>query len=686
MGRYNLVCKFDDVLGQKDCPIVLLSAALTKDTNTNTLLCQIKFQNLDIRVIKAVLVNIKCIGVDKKTKIDEVQYTYLDLSVNQQDLFGSNIPIYLNSLETRNIEVSCLKIIFDDDSFWECSDKCGFTNIIPIQDISSKITDSLLKEELNVEINEYGMSINKVVSPYSVNNVKLCPCGTLYQGEICSACGKTQSWWDDVLDIYNLNKNRDNRIFELREKEKKEEERKAAEKQQLEEEKKKKTEKRVVFIKKSLPIVACVIALVIVGELSVKVFIPSSNYKKAMDYYSKEEYELAESYFDKAGNYKDSEVYEHKSREAIELQQLYDKACTYYREKEYDEARQVFYDLAEIGYKDSAKYYDEIVTLQYDLANDLFSAENYKEAYYAFDKLGNYKDSIEKKNTSINTIIKELNYNKTRWTSYVINGGVIVDTSVKPNDAPGRIEYVNKVNAALSNYPDIVAVDGQDDVCFAALKSNGNCILFNTSMGIENRDQYHIHDDIWTNMKYVTTFPRNTMCAVGVTMEGTVQYEGDEYEENLKVIKDWKNLAAISGQGDAVLGLKVDGTVIGARIYSKEDDGKLASTWKDVIQVDTGRDGVYGLKLDGTVYVEKTGMWNINEKEVEQWSNVKKIAVCGLNNCIALSEDGSLYSSNGLPDVFLNRNDIVDIFGSRYELYAELKDGTCIVESIYDYN
>lgn len=686
MGRYNLICKFDDVLEQKECPIVLLSAALTKDMNSNAVLVQIKFQNIDWRIIKAVYVSIKCIGIDKKTVIEDVKYTYLDLSVKQQEIFGANIPVYLNSIETRNIQVSCLKIIFFDDSSWENLNNYYFTKKIPIQDIGCKISDSLLLEELNTELEEAGIIVNTVVLPYATDYIRLCPCGTLNLGEICCKCNKKQGWWDSILDLNNLIKNRENRITKLREEEKIEEEKKIVEKRRSEENKNKIKQKWISIIKKSIPIVIVVTVLAIMGMFIVDIFIPSSNYKKAMEYYNNEEYEMAEQFFAKAGNYKDAKEYEQKSIQEGKFQELYQKACVYYQEKKYDEARELFIDLVEMDYKDSAEYYNKIVMMQYETAQKLFSEENYKESYYAFDKLGDYKDSIEKKNESIKIIIEELNYNDSRWTSYIIQDGIIVDTDISEDDTPQRIEQVNKVNKVLSKYSDIIAIDGKDSTNFAALKSNGNCILIDTSMGIEDEEKYHIQDDFWSNMKYVTTLSRNTMCAVGVSKDGKVKYEGWQYEENLKVIKDWEELAVITGDGQAVLGLKTDGTVLGARIYDKVDDGLLASTWKDVVQVDAGADSVFGLNLNGHVYVEKTGMAFINVEEIEKWSNVKKITVCGLNNCVALKEDGSLYSSNGLPDIFMKRSDIVNVFGSRYKLYAELEDGTCLVEQIGDYN
>lgn len=46
MSRYEIVKRNEEIRYQKECPLLIVSSAITKDTQTGKVLAQIKFRNI----------------------------------------------------------------------------------------------------------------------------------------------------------------------------------------------------------------------------------------------------------------------------------------------------------------------------------------------------------------------------------------------------------------------------------------------------------------------------------------------------------------------------------------------------------------------------------------------------------------------------------------------------------------
>ena len=89
MGRFNIVFDMGKPLYAKETKIVIEKAVLTKDNETGKVFAQIKMKN----VLSQTLIAVKSVltGYDVSgEKIEEKEFTYLDLAVNQARVRAEN--------------------------------------------------------------------------------------------------------------------------------------------------------------------------------------------------------------------------------------------------------------------------------------------------------------------------------------------------------------------------------------------------------------------------------------------------------------------------------------------------------------------------------------------------------------------------------------------------------------------
>lgn len=398
--RYEIIRKNEGLRFQKECPLLIVGSAITKDNQKEALLAQIKFLNISSKKISALYIQVQGIGADGEpfSKLD--QFTYLDLNVDGFAEFGANTPLYLSNIQTRDLIIVCQKIIYEDDSVWQSNLETNFIKLSLANSVETLINTEAYKE-LYQELTEQKVSFAKISKPSSEGNIHLCGCGKYFFGNSkCPYCGKDFEWWNNQLDEGELLKKKNIRDEAIR---KKQEE----EKQHAEQLAKETTQKKENYIKKvknslkKLGIIMCIIvAMVLVYVFINNVIIPSQNYNKACEYAKNEDYENAIKWIEKADGYKDSIA----KKEEFENMQKYQKGIAFMEDKEYVKAMEIWTSLGE--FKDSQTQFNNAREKQnkkdYKTACEKISNLEFESAESILIRLGNYQDSAE--------LLKEVHY------------------------------------------------------------------------------------------------------------------------------------------------------------------------------------------------------------------------------------------------------------------------------------
>lgn len=163
--------------------------------------------------------------------------------------------------------------------------------------------------------------------------------------------------------------------------------------------------------------------------------------------------------------------------------------------------------------------------------------------------------------------------------------------------------------------------------------------------------------------------------------------------------KDVKSIA--SGGGTNLIGLKGDGTVVGAGSATLGQTD--VSAWKDIIQVDSCRKHTVGLRSKGTLiatkYTENPNDTAIDkemqsryneygELDFKDWKNIKAISVSD-NFTVGLKKNGTVVATgdNSFGQCDVNAwSDIKAISTTLYATYGLKKDGTIVSTGKYTYN
>ncbi len=125
-GRYTIIQHIQNPFVVSGCPVILVSHALTKDIENDCVFLQCKFKNLEAKEIQAFYINVQCFDVTGHSLDSVDDFSYLDLQVQQYQLFGDQIPVYLNDKETRIFSIIPSKIVFSDGTVWESNTSTPF--------------------------------------------------------------------------------------------------------------------------------------------------------------------------------------------------------------------------------------------------------------------------------------------------------------------------------------------------------------------------------------------------------------------------------------------------------------------------------------------------------------------------------------------------------------------------------
>lgn len=173
-----------------NCPLLMVTHALTKDTLNNTIFLQCKFQNLNDKKIKAFNIHIECFDVTGQPLTAVDSFSYLDISIAPDKTFGDQTPVPLPDCETRAFHIIPRKIVFDDNSIWENADNQPFV----LAEYEQKRISSLdkLADQYKRDLRDIcSKATSHTYLPAQKYGFTICGCGKimLNSTKTCPACG-----------------------------------------------------------------------------------------------------------------------------------------------------------------------------------------------------------------------------------------------------------------------------------------------------------------------------------------------------------------------------------------------------------------------------------------------------------------------------------------------------------------
>ncbi len=304
---------------------------------------------------------------------------------------------------------------------------------------------------------------------------------------------------------------------------------------------------------------------------------------------------------------------------------------------------------------------------QYNAAIIFEENGQYAEAYAILDKIGDYKDSLNRKTELRNYIygnIRALNY-RNRLVSEFNIVGIKGDNTVMAVAYFDLLQKVDTTQKEVEEWRGIVSIStsGQN---IMGLESNGRVV----AVGHNSYGQLDVSE--WRNMVDVKTSGDHT---IGLRSDGTVVAIGRNDKRQCEV-SEWADIVAISLGQYSSMGLKSDGTVVVAGEALEAFD---YSEWTDIVQISAGYSQAIGLKSDGTVLT--VGKNAYGACDVSEWADVVAIWTRSFYNTFGLKSDGTVVaagsSSEWLDDISEWSN-LVDLSVGKNHIVGLKSDGTVV--------
>lgn len=186
MGRYSIVFDGMQNIYAKDTKIVIEKAVLTKDNDTGKVFAQIKMSNLLPKTLIAVKVSLTGYDVSGE-KIEETEFTYLDLTVARGEEFGQKTPVDFQNSTVRLFDIKITETVYSDGT--KCNDGGSGSYAIPIP---KKLSSELSRSEIRQYRFDNTQNAEYIVDEFS--DVWRCTCGRLNteDSDCCYSCGASR--------------------------------------------------------------------------------------------------------------------------------------------------------------------------------------------------------------------------------------------------------------------------------------------------------------------------------------------------------------------------------------------------------------------------------------------------------------------------------------------------------------
>ena len=178
------------------CPVIIEAGALLKDTESGSVLAQVKMRNIGEEVVSSCRVSIKAFA----TNGDEVEgvsdFSYLDLNAGRGREFGSKTPVMLPDKTARKIAVKINEIVYSDGTVKKM-DSNEWKTIPKQKTLGEILQDQEFVKQYKLETGESAEFL-----PVKKDGLFLCTCGAvnLESADKCYKCGNSYENLVECLD------------------------------------------------------------------------------------------------------------------------------------------------------------------------------------------------------------------------------------------------------------------------------------------------------------------------------------------------------------------------------------------------------------------------------------------------------------------------------------------------------
>lgn len=311
---------------------------------------------------------------------------------------------------------------------------------------------------------------------------------------------------------------------------------------------------------------------------------------------------------------------------------------------------------------------------------DAWTAAEYRNLEKWYDLLGDYRDSQRYKiicSEQAEKLEKKERAKKRRRP--IIIAICLVGVAVAAILAPILVNYVNHVIIPSKHYKHAEALLAEGDKAKAAIE-------FGKSGDYEDAKQRSF--DIWGQTAIRNTIASRGNHTIGLRDDGTVVGAGDN-EYGQCNVSDWTNIVAVVAGIQHTIGLRIDGTVvaIGANEYGQCN----VSDWTDIVAVASYGRNTLGLKSDGTVMA--VGNNTYGQCDVSEWADIVAV-VAGGSFTVGLQSDGTVLATGSIIDyngIFNDQydvsdwSDIVTVAAGYDHIVGLQRDGTVVATGFNEY-
>lgn len=305
--RYKMVKLYDNFSFSPSCPIDILKGAIYIDTVTNNTVFQLKFINTQNKNIKALYISVD--GYDELgQKLENKEYQYLDLNVDEGQEFGTEQLKQLKNNTIRHIEIIISKVIYTDNEIWKNTDEVYYERK-KLQEIDNNLI--LIAKKKTTEMN---LKLDDIYYPFQYKHYWNCICGTFNSNEK-NKCYKCNCDRKNILNNFNK-KTLEKELKDYKEQENKNKKIKI------------KKMKKVAFI-----VIPIIFILLIVWFFYIIEHNKLIQYNEAIDKYNNMQYDEAISLLEKLEGYKDTTTYISMANNEKEDLEIIKKCLNYYNEE-----------------------------------------------------------------------------------------------------------------------------------------------------------------------------------------------------------------------------------------------------------------------------------------------------------------------------------------------------------------
>ena len=192
--RYSRVFALPEGLYSDECKVIIQAGAILIDGYEQSAVAQLKLVSVSKKPIKAVRVKFCLKDIANRIVDDSFLYTYLDLNVRLNEVFGSKTAISLPNNDIRSFDVIIDEIVFDTNEVW----KNGNTEWkkIDVPKYISTLCDSDLLYKQYIKFN----GDDCVYIPQNYNMFWSCVCGSLNSSDsiCCEKCHRGKNYFSGI--------------------------------------------------------------------------------------------------------------------------------------------------------------------------------------------------------------------------------------------------------------------------------------------------------------------------------------------------------------------------------------------------------------------------------------------------------------------------------------------------------